>query len=83
MLHLEKTARQQTPIYHELQKRTIRKIYLLDWCAVEILVSTKEWAIILAYKMYKVKCYPRNRPWRPVGLSDVKDPTLSRESAHR
>jgi hypothetical protein len=25
----------------------------------------------------------RNRPWRPIGLSDVKDPTLSRQSAHR
>jgi hypothetical protein len=24
----------------------------------------------------------RNSPWRPVGLWDVKDPTLSRESAH-
>jgi hypothetical protein len=23
------------------------------------------------------------RPWRPVGLWDVKDPTLSRQSAHR
>jgi hypothetical protein len=22
--------------------------------------------------------YPRNRPWRPIGLLDVKDPTLSR-----
>jgi hypothetical protein len=27
--------------------------------------------------------YPRNRPWRPIGLWDVKDPTLSRQSAHR
>jgi hypothetical protein len=25
----------------------------------------------------------RNRPWRPIGLWDVKDPTLSRQSAHR
>jgi hypothetical protein len=25
--------------------------------------------------------YPRNRPWRPIGLWDVKDPTLSRQSA--
>jgi hypothetical protein len=24
----------------------------------------------------------RNRPWRPIGLWDVKDPTLSRQSAH-
>jgi hypothetical protein len=26
---------------------------------------------------------PRDRPWRPIGLWDVKDPTLSRQSAHR
>jgi hypothetical protein len=34
-------------------------------------------------KNKKIKSYPRNRPWRPVGLWDVKDPTLSRQSAHR
>jgi hypothetical protein len=28
----------------------------------------------------KLSC---NRPWRPIGLWDVKDPTLSRQSAHR
>jgi hypothetical protein len=27
------------------------------------------------------RSYPRNRPWRPIGLWDVKDPTLSRQSA--
>jgi hypothetical protein len=26
--------------------------------------------------------YPHNRPWRPIGLWHVKDPTLSRQSAH-
>jgi hypothetical protein len=30
----------------------------------------------------KKQSYPCNRPWRPVGLWDVKDPTLSRQSAH-
>jgi hypothetical protein len=25
------------------------------------------------------KSYPRNRPWRPIGLWDVKGPTLSRQ----
>jgi hypothetical protein len=25
----------------------------------------------------------RNRPWRPIGLWDIEDPTLSRQSAHR
>jgi hypothetical protein len=28
------------------------------------------------------KIYPRYRPWRPIGLLDVKDPTLSRQSTH-
>jgi hypothetical protein len=27
--------------------------------------------------------YPRNRPWKPIGLQDVKDSTLSRQSAHK
>jgi hypothetical protein len=31
----------------------------------------------------KNESYPRNGPWRPIGLSDVKDPTLSRQSAHK
>jgi hypothetical protein len=26
---------------------------------------------------------PYNRSWRLIGLRDVKDPTLSRQSAHR
>jgi translation initiation factor 2 alpha subunit (eIF-2alpha) len=30
----------------------------------------------------KKKSYPHNRPWRPIGLWDVKDPTLSKQSAH-
>jgi hypothetical protein len=31
----------------------------------------------------KKRSYPRSRPWRPTGLRDVEDPTLSRQSAHR
>jgi hypothetical protein len=27
--------------------------------------------------------YPRNRQWRPIGLWDVEDPTLFRQSDHR
>jgi hypothetical protein len=30
--------------------------------------------------LYKIN-YPHNRPWRPIGLWDVKDPTLSRQSS--
>jgi hypothetical protein len=40
-------------------------------------VTTREWL------KKKTKGYPCNRPWRPIGLRDVEDPTLSRQSAHR
>jgi hypothetical protein len=33
-------------------------------------------------KNLKKKKYPHNTPWRPIGLWDVKDPTLSRQLAH-
>jgi hypothetical protein len=39
------------------------------------------------YSDYKLKSkkwgYPCIRPWRPLGLQDVEDPTLSIQSAHR
>jgi hypothetical protein len=38
---------------------------------------TKMWGLDNIYS------YPRNRPWRSIGLWDVKDPTLSRQSAQR
>jgi hypothetical protein len=28
-------------------------------------------------KSRAIEGYPRNRPWRPIGLGDVKDPALS------
>jgi hypothetical protein len=31
----------------------------------------------------KIKTNRCNRPWRPVGLWDVEDPTMSTQSAHR
>jgi hypothetical protein len=31
----------------------------------------------------KRKSYPCNRPWRPMGLSEVEAPIFSRQSAHR
>jgi hypothetical protein len=30
-----------------------------------------------------VKSFPHEWSWRPVGLRDVKDPTLSRKATHR
>jgi hypothetical protein len=35
----------------------------------------------MAFSSSRVKL-PFNRPWRPIGLCDVKDPTLRRQSAH-
>jgi hypothetical protein len=37
--------------------------------------------IIIIVIMIEIS-YPHDRPWRPIGLLDVKDPTL-RQSAHR
>jgi hypothetical protein len=39
--------------------------------------------VLWAFKKKKGKkqSYPHNRPWRSIGLWDVKDPTLSRQSA--
>jgi hypothetical protein len=40
--------------------------------------TVAQWAV----KVKKKSKVSRNRPWRPIGLWDVKDPTLSRQSAH-
>jgi hypothetical protein len=34
------------------------------------------------YLVY-LSSYPLNRPWKPIGLRHVKDPTLSRTSVQR
>jgi hypothetical protein len=39
--------------------------------------------LVLNHPRYKKQSCPRNRPWRPIGLWDVEDPTLSRRLAHR
>jgi hypothetical protein len=59
--------------------------------SVLILASICSWPVSvlsstflrLASLWKKKWSYPCNRPWRPIGLWDVKDPTLSRQSAHR
>jgi hypothetical protein len=33
------------------------------------------------YLAKQKKSYPRNRPWKPIGLWYVEDPTLSRQPA--
>jgi hypothetical protein len=39
---------------------------------------SKPQGIVRPEELGTFKSFPRNRPWRPIGLSDVKDPTLSR-----
>jgi hypothetical protein len=55
--------------------------------AVHMLLAWRlGWEVHIARMGYtrrsKQKSYPCNRPWRPIGLWDVKNPTLSRQSAH-
>jgi hypothetical protein len=52
----------------------ITKILLLPIC----LTSTFLQYYVTILERHIKKSYPRNRPWRPTGLWDVKDPTLSR-----
>jgi hypothetical protein len=52
---------------------------------LDVLVIKTETALttgVYRKRTHKLSC-PRNGPWRPVGLWDVKNPTLSRQSAHR
>jgi hypothetical protein len=43
---------------------------------VRMVAGRKRWKLITLKIFKKSKwCYPQNRPWRPVGLWDVKDPT--------
>jgi hypothetical protein len=56
------------------------------WSTAQIILHGKKYgAVILKSKVKKVKIksYPCNRPWRPTRQWDVKDPTLSRQSAQR
>jgi hypothetical protein len=45
--------------------------------------SPSKFTITLCHQSYFITCNPHNRTWRPVGLFDVEDPTMSRQSAHR
>jgi hypothetical protein len=49
---------------------------------VVVVVATTVIVIAVLEEAVGVVSNPRNRPWRPIGLWDVKDPTLSRQSAH-
>jgi hypothetical protein len=50
---------------------------------VVFIFPVAELVMVIIVVVVVVVVYPRNRPWRHVGLSHVKDPTLSRQSAHR
>jgi hypothetical protein len=39
-------------------------------------------SLVLQIQLEENVNYPRNRPWRPIGLWGVKESTLSRQSAH-
>jgi hypothetical protein len=45
------------------------------------IVLVKQYHLVVPLFLYHF-FYPRNRPWRPIELRDVKDPTVSRQSAH-
>jgi hypothetical protein len=68
------------PIHHKVTKRNANMFHLWP-------IEVNSWIHIrIAYLWWPKtleKNYPRNRPWRPIGLWDVKGPTLSRQSAHR
>jgi hypothetical protein len=52
-------------------------------CYCIYVVSLATLLVYIYIYIYLKRSYPHNRPWRPIGLWDVKDPTLSRQSAHR
>jgi hypothetical protein len=63
-------------------KKTQFKLYICLRSSGHFENSTRHAKV--CYKVNdKRESYPYNRPWRPVGLWDVKVPTFSRQSAHR
>jgi hypothetical protein len=66
-------------ISHCLDSRLTVNCEILATCiSTYSLVRTSQAAHSVSIK----KSYPPNRPWRPIGLWDVEDPTLCRQSAH-
>jgi hypothetical protein len=59
-----------------LVEHIFRIKYSLSFLCFFLIISN--FPVSLRHLVYS---YPRNRPWRPIGLWDVKDPTLSRQSA--
>jgi hypothetical protein len=54
-------------------------MWLTNWTQKHrIQTETSDWSEVHINR----KRYPSNRPWRAIGLWDVEDPTLSRQSAH-
>jgi hypothetical protein len=61
-------------IPHCLDNRLTVNCEILATCSITygpVRTSQKAHSVSINYS------YPRNRPWRPIGLWDVKDPTLS------
>jgi hypothetical protein len=59
-------------------------IYFIDksYIFTFLYIVSKATSNMNEYLVY-VSSYPRNRPWKPIGLRHVKDSTLSRTSAQR
>jgi hypothetical protein len=71
------------------RSRPLQYFIMYGWlnCLIASIMASQHATTILKgrviSKSKKVMRYPCNRPWRPIGLWDVKDPTLSRQSAYR
>jgi hypothetical protein len=70
-------------ITRKLSKSTVMHCHTtILWLYVLGRLFLHENYILSNKEQVEKKSYPCNRPWRPIGLWDVKDPTLSRQSAH-
>jgi hypothetical protein len=53
----------------------MKRTALADYKLIEMFLKCRK-------KPIKNVKLSRKKPWKPIGLLDVKDPTLSRQSAH-
>jgi hypothetical protein len=63
-----------------LQAKKLSLDFRKHFYVVQTLNNFKSINLIVWSKKVKYS-YPRNKPWRNIGLWDFKDPTLSRQSA--
>jgi hypothetical protein len=81
---LRRVALVRTDVSEELSASFIRVTRICEIRTTLAVTSNRRTLRRNTYtNVKKSGSYPRNRPWRPIGLRDVEDPTLSRQSAHR